>query len=150
MKVVINTTWLGVVIVVALVAATGYLLAQLYLPKTGYTVAGRTSPQTNSLNSLNIFQGRITNAKVSVGRLEGVTTYDANCIDSGNRMTECDAGIRTAEFGELNFHYRHNMAVQPCLHMFGAERVIIEILDSDGNARITRTIDLSGMGGHHG
>jgi|SRR3989344_3940819 len=145
MKVIINTTWLSVVIVVALVAATGYLLAQLYLPKTGYTVAAGAQPQTNSLN---VFQGRITNAKVSVGRLEGTTTYDANCLGT-QTQTECDAGIRTAEYGELNFHYTHNMATQPCLHMFGAEKVIVEILDSEGNARITRTIDVNDMGMMH-
>ena len=97
---------------------------------------------------MNIFNGRVTNAKVSPGKIIGFTSYDANCVNDAVGMTQCDAGIKTSEYGELNFHYQHDMQAQPCLHMFGAEEVVMDILDSDGNVRITRTIDASSMGMH--
>ncbi len=136
-----NTLLVGVVIV--LIAVAGFFVYKLYFPKTGYNTDSSTET-----NPLNVFEGKITNAKVSAGRFEGVTTYDASCI--GSPITECDAGIKTSEYGTMNFHYSHNMATQPCLHMFGPEKVVVEILNSDGDARIIRTIDLSSMGGHHG
>jgi len=140
-----KSTAISLVIVVATLAAGGYILGQIYFPKTG-NVALRNPTR---INQLNVFEGKITNVKVEPGRIEGLTTYDANCLGTAEQ-TECDAGIRTNEYGDMNFHYRHNMVAQPCLHMFGSERVIVDILDSQGNARIIRTIDLSRMGGHHG
>ena len=138
-----NSTAISLVIIVALLATTGYLLTQVYLPKTGYSVASSNTPATNSLN---VFEGRITGATVKVGSLEGTTTYDANCVGGSQGQTQCDAGISTSEYGVVNFHYAHNMAIQPCLHMFGPEKVTVDILDSSGNAKITRTIDVTGMG----
>ena len=135
----------GIGIIVVLLVLSGFLAYKLYLPKTGNVVSSGNPTETDPLN---VFEGKITNAKVSPGRIEGSTTYDANCV--GSQITECDAGIRTKEYGVVNFHYSHEMAVQPCLHMFGSEKVIVDILDSDGNAKITRTIDTSSMGGHHG
>lgn len=119
----------------------------LYLPKTGYS----TSTQTPEANPSNIFSGKITNSEVSLGSIEGITTYDRGCntVDA-NGLTECDAGIKTDQYGELNFHYKHNMNIQPCLDMYGPEKVIVDILDSNGDAKITRTIDASSMGMHHG
>lgn len=141
-----TSTAISIVIIFVLVAATGYLVGQIYLPKTGYSAFSDSSTESNQLN---VFEGKITDVKVSPGRITGFTTYDANCL--GTQIeTECDAGIRTNEYGDMNFHYKHNMAIQPCLHMFGSEKVIVDILDSEGNAKITRTIDLSSMGGHHG
>lgn len=145
MNITIDLKVLSIVLVLALLAMTVYFSYQLYFPKTGYFA----SSQSSSTNSLNVFEGKITNKKVSPGRIEGFSTYDANCLGT-QQQTECDAGIRTNEYGELNFHYFHNMEIQPCLHMFGSERVIVDILNEDGDARITRTIDLSSMGGHHG
>ncbi|MBI2545537.1 MAG: hypothetical protein HYW22_03020 [Candidatus Aenigmarchaeota archaeon] len=127
-----------IVLLVGLIAFVGY---KLYAPKTGYATY---KIPTN----LNVFEGKITNAKVNPGTIEGTSAYDSNCI--GNQVTECDGGIRTAEYGVLNFHYFHEMAIQPCIHMFGPERLVVEILDSDGNARVTRTQDFSSMAGHHG
>lgn len=136
----INGWVLGIGIAALLVGAViiGY---NLYAPKTAYA---SYKPPTD----LNIFEGRITNVKVSPGKIEGVSAYDRNCV--GDQVTECDGGIKTAEYGVLNFHYSHEMAVQPCIHMFGAEKMIVEILDSNGNARVIRTQDLSDMGAHHG
>ena len=118
-------------VIIAIIAVTGYFISQVYTAK----------------NPLNVFEGKITGAKVSLGRVEGVTTYDANCV--GQQVVQCDAGISTNEYGVLNFHYQHSMSVQPCLHMFGPEKVTLDILNLDGDAKITRTIDTSAMGGHH-
>ncbi len=137
---------ISLVIIAALIGATGFLLAQMYLPKTGYVVSAGQVAVPTGVDQSNIFEGKITSPKVSPGKLEGVTTYDANCV--GNEITQCDSGIMTVEYGVLNFHYSHKMEIQPCLHMFGPEKVIVDILDSDGNAKITRTIDVSMMGHH--
>lgn len=141
----INTRMASWVLITIILAVIGFLLYQVYLPKTGYVTNTGSPPEENPLN---IFEGKIT-TKVSLSpeRIDGITIYDANCI--GQPITECDAGINTKEYGQLNFHYFHDMAIQPCLHMFGPEKVIIEILDSNGDAKIIRTQDFS-MVGHHG
>lgn len=122
-----------IVLLVGLIAVVGY---KLYTPKTGYAAY-------NVPSDLNVFEGKITNVKVSPGRIEGTSAYDRNCV--GEPITECDGGIKTAEYGVLNFHYRHDMALQPCIHMFGPEKMVVEILDSSGNARVIRTQDFSGI-----
>ncbi len=95
-------------------------------------------------NSLKVFQGRITNAKPPVGSLEGVAVTDKGCYGVGVNLVECNTDIETSK-GSLNFIYRHNMDIQPCLSMFGEEKVIVDVLDADGNARVIRTIDVGGM-----
>ncbi|MBU5537388.1 MAG: hypothetical protein QW818_02300 [Candidatus Aenigmatarchaeota archaeon] len=127
-----------ITLLLGLMTVFGY---KLYAPKTGYTSYDIPS-------DLNVFEGKITNVKVKPGRIEGISVYDRNCV--GSPITECDGGIKTAEYGVLNFRYRHNMAVQPCIHMYGPEKMIIEILDSDGTARVIRTQDFSNMRSHHG
>ncbi len=136
-----NARWVSIGVIVALFALVAVLGYKLYSPKTGY--ASYIPPE-----DLNVFEGRITNVKVSPGRVEAVSVYDRNCV--GNVITECDGGVKTEEYGVLNFHYKHDMAIQPCIHMFGPEKMIVEILDSNGNARVIRTQDFSDMAGHHG
>ena len=119
-----------IVLLVGLVAFVGY---KLYAPKTGY--ATYKAP-----TDLKVFEGKITNVKVSPGKIDGTSVYDRNCI--GQTITECDGGIKTEEYGVLNFHYFHDMAIQPCIHEMGTERVIVDILDSDGNAKVIRTQDV--------
>ena len=133
--------WTSVIIIASLIGVIAFVGYKLYAPKTGYS--SYTTP-----SDLNVFSGKITNVKVSPGTIEGVSAYDSNCI--GDKVTECDGGIKTAEYGTLNFHYSHEMALQPCIHMFGPEKMIVEILDSTGNAKVIRTQDFSSMAGHHG
>lgn len=114
---------------------------KLYAPSTGY--ASYSVP-----TDLNVFEGKITNVKVSPGRVEATSVYDRNCV--GSPITECDGGLKTAEYGVLNFHYKHDMAIQPCIHMYGLEKMIVEILDDKGNARVIRTQNFDDMAGHHG
>ncbi len=137
----INSWILGAGIVVLLMGIITFAGYKLYTPKTTY--ASYQIPE-----DINVFEGKITNVKVSPGRIEGTSAYDRNCV--GSPVTECDGGIKTEEYGVLNFHYRHDMAAQPCIHMFGPENFIVEILDSNGNARVIRTQDVSDMSGHHG
>ncbi|MBI2543266.1 MAG: hypothetical protein HYW24_03710 [Candidatus Aenigmarchaeota archaeon] len=133
----VKTKWLiSIGVVVGLLALVAYLGYNLYAPKTGYV--SYVYP-----DDLNVFEGKITNVKVAPGKIEGVSAYDRNCV--GDVITECDGGIKTAEYGILNFHYRHDMSAQPCIHMFGPEKMTVEILDSSGNAKVTRTQDFSGM-----
>jgi hypothetical protein len=144
-----KTTIASLAIIAVLLVGVAAMGVQLYLPKTGNTVATVPSSGTSGsagTNPMNIFNGKITNAQVSPGEIIGFTSYDANCV--GSQITQCDAGIKTDQYGELNFHYQHDMNAQPCLHMFGSEKVIVDILDLQGNARITRTIDASSMGMH--
>jgi len=143
-----KTTIASLAIIAVLIVGVAAMGVQLYLPKTGNIVATNPSSGTSGANPMNIFTGKITNAQVSPGEIIGFTSYDANCI--GSQITQCDAGIKTDQYGELNFHYQHDMNAQPCLNMFGSEKVIVDILDSQGNARVTRTIDASSMGMNHG
>ena len=143
-----KSTAISLMIVIGSLVA-GFVLISLFGVETGYGSLSNTELSNPEANQQNVFEGKITNVKVSPGRIEGFTSYDANCLGT-QEQTECDAGIRTNEFGEMNFHYQHNMVTQPCLHMFGSEKVIVDVLDSEGNAKIIRTIDLSSMDGHHG
>jgi len=133
---------LSIGIIVLLLGLVVFLGYKLYVPQTGQA----TNYEIPS-SGVNVFEGRITNAQVSPGRIEGTSAYDRNCI--GDIITECDGGIKTEEYGLLNFHYSHEMSTQPCIHMFGPEKMIVEILDSSGNAKVIRTQDFS-MVGHHG
>jgi len=117
------------VVVIVLLAVSSILGIQ----STGQTIA----------RPRDLFRGVITNVKVSPSNLSGAGVYDNNCVDIGNGLTECDGGIKTDTYGVLNFHYKHNMATQPCISPGDGLR--IEILDSNGNANVIRDF----MGGHH-
>lgn len=137
----VNGWLIGAGIVVLLIGVLSFMGYKLYAPKTGY--ATYTAP-----SDLNVFEGKITNIKVSSGRIEGTSVYDRSCV--GSPITQCDGGIKTDEYGVLNIRYQHDMSIQPCIHMYGSEKMIVEILDSDGNARIIRTQNFDDMAGHHG
>lgn len=122
-----------------LIILTVFLGAGLGMKSTGNVVAD------NSLqggDQLKVFQGKITNAKLSTGRLEGIATTDNGCYGVGGGLVECNTDIETSK-GSINFMYRHNMNIQPCLSMYGKESVILDILDADGNAKVTRTTDIT-------
>ncbi len=113
------------------------VLAILLLGATAifFGTSGKTNGKIISLGG-DFFEGTITNARVSSGTLDGISAYDRNCV--GQPITQCDAGIQTEEYGLLNFHYSHDMSTQPCIHMHGAEKLRVEILDSNGAARVYR------------
>lgn len=82
------------------------------------------------------FEGIVTNVGVEPGTLFGVGVYDKSCINVGNGLSKCDAGIKTAEYNTLNFNYLHDMKANPCI--VNGDRVKIEIIDSNGTARVQR------------
>ncbi|KXB00710.1 hypothetical protein AKJ41_03800 [candidate division MSBL1 archaeon SCGC-AAA259O05] len=49
------------------------------------------------------------------GVYPGEVAYDRNCRDVGGGLTGCNAGIRTQEFGLVDFYYEHDMDAKPCL-----------------------------------
>ncbi len=131
----IDGKFIGVALVIVLVAGIGFFAIDSLKPKaTGYSTA---LPQKAEL-----FTGKITNMNLEPGKYEGTGVYDKSCIDAGAGMTECDGGIKTDK-GVLNFHYKHNMAILPCIAP--GDGLIVEVLDSEGNARVTRT----SSGGSH-
>ncbi len=150
-KVAIRRSGIGIAVIVLLVGITGFLLSQLYgQPKTSAITASNVAPpSSSSARGLNVFKGTITNAKLEPQSLEGTTSSDKGCYNVGGGLVECSSDIITGA-GTINFQYRHNMNEQPCLDMVGHEKVIVNVLDSDGNAEVIRTQELSGMGGHHG
>ncbi len=136
----------AIVIAIAILSVSVFVLTS----STGKA----TSTSSNNLvnipannNDLNVFTGKITGATIKMGRLEGLSQTDKGCYSVGTNLVECNTDIDTAD-GSINFKYRHNMGIQPCLSMFGPEKVIVDILDSEGNAKITRTIDVSKMKMH--
>ncbi len=114
-----------IVLAIALVSLLGY-------------ISLRTAKTTGSaIRGEEVFNGFITNVNLEAGKLEGTGVYDRSCNMIGNGFTQCDAGIETKK-GLLNFNYKHNMAVQPCIAQ--GDKLEVEILDSEGKARVRRLI----------
>ncbi len=111
---------LGIIVLAVLVAAVVY---------------ANVSKATGNVIQEDVFEGRITNMQLEPAVLDGEGVYDRSCNMVGNGLTQCDAGIQT-EKGLLNFNYRHNMNIQPCISE--GDKLKVEILDTDGSARVTR------------
>jgi hypothetical protein len=83
---------------------------------------------------LDTFEGTITNIDLRSGVYEGVGVYDRSCNMVGNGLTQCDAGIETKE-GLVNFNYKHNMDLQPCLD--AGQNLVLEVFEG-GKAIVKR------------
>ena len=125
----IDGKFVGVALAIVLVAGIGFFAMQSLKPKATGLATGL--PQKTEL-----FTGKITNMNLEPGTYEGTGVYDKSCLDAGAGMTECDGGIKTDK-GVLNFHYKHNMAILPCIAP--GDGLVVEILDLEGNAKVTRT-----------
>ena len=131
----IDGKFIAAALVIVLVAGIGFFAMESLKPKaTGFA--------TGLSQKTELFTGKITNMNLEPGTYEGTGVYDKSCIDSGAGLTECDGGIKTDK-GVLNFHYKHNMAILPCIAP--GDGLVVEVLDSEGNARVTRT----SSGGSH-
>ncbi len=119
----------------------GIVLGVAVANKQGATGNAIADSSLQGGDQLKVFQGRITNAKLSVGRLEGMALTDKGCYGAGGGLVECNTDIETSQ-GTINFIYKHNMNIQPCLSMYGKEKVIVDILDAQGSAKVTRTTDV--------
>jgi len=97
---------------------------------------GKTNHANTNEQKLNLFEGKITNIQTTPGTVNGVGVYDKTCKDIGNGLTKCDAGIKTKEYGVLNFNYIHDMTTKPCIT--SGDKLKVEILDSKGTAKVQR------------
>ena len=122
-----------IIVIVSVILLAGILGFVISTSSSGNTATGDIVLPIGK----DILEGRITNVQVSPGIIEGVSAYDRNCVGT-HMWTECDGGIRTKEYGVLNFHYAHNMMEEPCIHMNGPEKFVVEILDSNGAAKVYR------------
>ena len=114
----------SIIIIVLLIALIG-LFAYSSLRATGNSV---------KING-DVFEGIITNMNLDAGTLEGTGVYDRSCNMIEGGLTNCDAGIQT-EKGLLNFNYKHNMQLPPCIAE--GDRLEVEILGSEGRAIVRR------------
>lgn len=108
---------------------------------TGVITVGDVDPATEPADDADsadsVFDGEIDNVDVEPMTLTGEGVYDRNCVpvDPENEplsVVTCDAGIETDEYGVLNFHYEHDMSVDPCIGP--GDHVEVEIRDEDGTA----------------
>ena len=90
----------------------------------------------SSVQSNDLFSGTITNIKTIPGNLSGLGVYDKTCKKIEKELTKCDAGIKTKEYGILNFNYVHNMKLEPCID--SGDKLKVEILDLNGTAKVWR------------
>jgi len=93
-------------------------------------------PPGSVSRKVDVFEGAITNVAVAVGEVQGVGAYDWNCTDIGGGRTQCDGGVRTEEYGTLNFNYVHQMEEAPCIAP--GDQLRVTILDSKGQALVER------------
>lgn len=89
---------------------------------------------TGNVVKEDIFEGTITNMNLQPQVLDGEGVYDRSCNPIEGGLSQCDAGIQT-EKGLLNFNYKHNMNMQPCIDK--GQKLKVEVL-ADGKARVTR------------
>ena len=108
----------------------------LLIALVGLIAYGKLKTPTGNVISQDVFEGIITNMEdLQPQILDGEGVYDRTCKMIEKGLSQCDAGIQT-ELGLLNFNYKHNMAVQGCIDQ--GQKLKVEILDSDGNAIVTR------------
>ncbi len=117
---------------IAMVVLAGLGLAGVVI---GRALDDTSAPRTVS-GKVDVFQGAITNVAVDVGEVQGVGAYDWNCTDVGGGRTQCDGGVRTEEYGILNFNYVHKMDEAPCIA--AGDQLRVTILDSKGRALVER------------
>ena len=117
---------------VALIAALSLITAPLLMHGGINTGAGNSGPNPGA----DSFSGKITSQKVAVGSFAGVGSYDRNCVDAGNGLTNCDAGIEIQGYGVVNFNYVHDMHSLPCIKP--GEKLSMRVLGEDGSAVVER------------
>jgi len=80
------------------------------------------------------FEGETTNVSLLEETYYGTITYDENCVSVGNSLTNCDAGIKNKDLGEINFNYTHNMSKKPCL----TPEENVKIINKNGVVTVVR------------
>ncbi len=124
------------------------LLAIVICAIVGGAILRRASITANELIARgDLVDGVITNMsempKVKLGtKFRGTGVYDKNCVkvgvvpETGNPLVDCHAGIATKEYGLIDFKHVHDYYQNPCI--VENDELVIEILDSKGNAKVQR------------
>lgn len=128
-----STVVIGIVVFFAIAL---FFVFSPQLGNTGVTSSASAVESHHPAAVSSVFEGAITNKKVTPGKITGLGAYDRNCVAIGNGLTDCHAGINTNEYGVLDFNYQHNMDKDPCI--VPGDNVVVEILDAEGHARVTR------------
>ncbi len=112
---------------------SGLIIVGLLIILFGILAFSARKPTGNVIKE-DVFEGVITNMELEPQVLDGVGVYDRSCNMIGGGLTNCDAGIQT-EKGLLNFNYKHDMSVQPCIDE--GQKLKVEVF-ADGKAKVTR------------
>ena len=107
----------------------------IFIGLVGISFMGFQLVKPGNTNDAEIFRGTINHAGLNGNIFFGDITYDKNCKNVGNGLTHCDAGIKTKEYGVLNFEYIHNMSKHPCL--VAGNKVLLKVKNDD-NAIVIR------------
>jgi len=133
-------------VVLALVILIGVAIAYFALNNSsGSGVQNGSSNQSTGgqlASDPNFFAGNVTTEGIPVGTYNGTGVYDHNCLPIGNGIYSCDAGIKTAEYGTIDFAYKHDMMMKPCLGP--GQTVVVKVLDGSGAATVQRTSSSAG------
>lgn len=105
-----------------------------------YSLSGNGSGQSSSSSGQlasdpNFFAGNVTTKGIPAGTYNGTGIYDHNCLPVGNGIYSCDAGIRTSKYGVIDFAYRHDMMMKPCI---GPGDTLVVTVNSTGAATVNR------------
>ncbi|MDE1823504.1 MAG: hypothetical protein KGI00_03205 [Candidatus Micrarchaeota archaeon] len=121
---------------IAIVAALLLVIAIAFLAAGSLQAgnSGKQQPQPGSLSD--VFEGNVTTRNIPTGSFSGTGVYDHNCLPIGNGMFSCDAGIKTQDYGTIDFAYTHNMVEKPCIGP--GDAVTVSVLSKDGTATVTR------------
>lgn len=89
------------------------------------TLWGFKAEAQNPKDIVDVFSGRINKSDITQIALHGRITYDRNCLPVEGGLTRCDAGIKTSQYGVINFNYTHNMREEPCL--IDGDKVLLKV-----------------------
>ena len=89
----------------------------------------------------NFFAGNVTTKGIQAGTYNGTGVYDHNCLPIGNGIYSCDAGIQTKSYGTIDFTYKHDMMLKPCI---GPGDNLIVMISNGGEATVNRLVRASG------
>ena len=131
-------TLAGVIIAVIVLIVLVFLHNGSGTPQNAISVGSQGQLATDP----NFFAGNVTTQGISPGTYNGTGVYDHNCLPVGNGIYSCDAGIKTAKYGTIEFAYRHDMMMKPCIGP--GDVVTVTILNSSGSATVSRMSNPTG------
>ena len=117
----------------AIIAGVG--LGYTLLNAQGQGAQGNQSASGQLASDPNYFAGNVTTSGIPAGTYNGTGVYDHNCLPIGNGMYSCDAGIQTKDYGTIDFAYKHNMMIKPCI---GPGDTLTVTIGNGGAATVSR------------